>query len=180
MSQQVSKSPLGQRCLITFVLACSTVLSVSCDEPRTREPPLECEIFRGAWCILSGSYELTLSHVANRPLYQWSMTESHWRSEAGLILESAFCPKRHADVIQVVRVSERFEWSGKHWRQVVVRLTSDGACELQLLAPARELAPLDMAASALSTHIAACFVNKPCTDHLIADEVFGHFGVNVR
>ena len=144
-------------------------------EAWAEEPPIRCEITRGSWCILASPYQIMFSPVPGTSLNQWTLSESYWHKEAAIILESTMCPDRKAEVLEIAETNPRFLWLGRYWRRVVVRLTTDGECSLQLLAPTRSRAPLDMAVSAISTHVAACIDAKPCPEAIVGPTVYGVF-----
>ena len=147
---------------------------------ESTEPPLKCEIRRGAWCFMKSPYRVTFSHAQNEPYYVWIVSEDMWRNEEGVILEDEACAESPADTIDVKDSLTQVVWEGKNWRQVTLVLRKDSTCNLRLLAPMKDEAPLDMAASALSTHISACYANtKDCTKDLVADRVYPWFARDI-
>lgn len=143
--------------------------------PVPGEPPLKCEISRGAWCFLKSPYKLTFSHAQNEPYFIWTVSEDMWADEAGFILEDDGCADHPADTLEVIDGMRSVLWRERQWREVKLRLREDGSCYLRLLVPPLENAPLDMAASALSTHISACYLGKPCAPNVVADVVYPFF-----
>lgn len=143
--------------------------------PAPSEPPLKCEITRGAWCFLKSPYELNFSHAQNEPYFIWVVSEGMWADEAGVILEDDGCVEQPADTLEVIGGMRHVLWQETKWREVKVSLRKDGSCDLRLLVPLAENAPLDMAASALSTHISVCYRGEACAPNVVADVVYPFF-----
>lgn len=139
------------------------------------EPPMQCAIKRGAWCIISSNHTITYSGVHDEPRYQWHIAGDYWKDEPALILESKGCRDAVADDNQIVETNSEVTWEGKRWREVVVRLRKDGTCELRLLAPTFDQVELDAAASRLSTNIAVCFAHQPCEQSSISSDIYRTF-----
>lgn len=136
------------------------------------EPLPQCAITRGAWCILKGPYQIEYSPVRNEPIYSWTISEKYWRSEAGVILEGQGCKDGAADTLELIDSSSLFSWEGQTWKAATLRLKKNGQCDLQFLVPTSERAPLGMAASVISTHVAVCLRKLKCEGNIVAPYVF--------
>lgn len=151
------------------------------DALSSSEPPIKCDISRGAWCFLRSPYTFTFFHAQDESFSAWKVVEDHWSNEPGFVLEDNGCGDvGHADTLEVSVIPDGVAWSGQQWRGVLVKLRADGSCNLRLLAPLPSQAPLDMAASALSTHVAICYEDRACTPNVIADKVYQQFKLGLN
>ena len=155
------------------------VLLMGChDGPRSGvdvppEPPVTCTFNRTAWCLLTNSYDLGPGQLdPHTDRWVWRIAEPFWDDEAGFILESKSCEGRLATGASIRRAPDT-EWRGRRWRVVTVALAT--GCSLELLAPPREEVRLDMAASAIATHLAICMTDMECEKTLVAAEVLAAF-----
>ncbi|GAB2498551.1 hypothetical protein GCM10027266_15810 [Arenimonas alkanexedens] len=155
------------------------LLLVGCHEtPRSeveipQEPPVTCTFNRGAWCLLTNSFGLSSEQRdPETDRWVWQISEPFWSDEPGYILENKNCKDRLATGANIRRMPD-IEWRDSKWRVVRVALTKD--CSLELLAPLREEVKLDMAASAIATHLAICIAGTECEKTLVAAEIFAKF-----
>lgn len=157
--------------ILFLLLGCSE--SSRIERIATQEPPVKCTFKRDAWCLLTNSFNLgseEFDRQENR--WVWQISEPFWSDEPGFILEDPGCKGRQAVEVEIRRLQEAV-WRDRRWRVVRVRLTPD--CSLDLLAPRREEVRLDMASSAIATHLAICMEGMDCEKNLIAAEVYAAF-----
>lgn len=98
------------------------------------EPPAECDISRGAWCIIGSGYTITYSGIPGEEYSQWTIYADYWASEPAVIIESDGCRKDSADDNSLIASNNNALLDDKLWREVVVQLGTDGSCTLRLMA----------------------------------------------
>lgn len=167
-----------------FVLFCllsgchadqSPVDSAGTLEAKSSEPPLRCEFSRGDWCLLKKGYLAKASQAEQGNYHVYWIAEDYWANEAGVVLEGPACGHGLAPNVTIGRQEPHFKWENVEWRMVELNFGSPSGCTLKLLAPLKRAAPLDMAASVLSTNVAYCDRVKECQPKLVADAIHGAF-----
>jgi hypothetical protein len=136
------------------------------------EPPLQCEISRGAWCIIKGVGEIRLEEGRDGKWNKWTIVDRYWNREVGLIFEEISCADTEADRIEIVHVRSNVRWEQGLWNEATVSLRKDGSCELRLMVPVSDQEFRKKAASSLSGHIAACLPGRPCADNILSTKLY--------
>lgn len=99
-------------------------------------PPLRCEIRLSTWCIAEGAYEIT-RQLASDGVHDrvWSM-RGRFRPESKLVvLEPNGCRSGFSDAQELLRFEQDIAWQERSWDRLLVRLKSDGSCDLAVLLP---------------------------------------------
>lgn len=154
-----------------FLFMCLPFL-FSAAKADQREPPLKCEINRGAWCIVKGVDNINFSIVKDERLNRWSIWDSYWQKEVGIVLESFGCVDASADSIEVFKVNSNVLWEGRLWREVVVKLRNDNSCNLRLFVSMEDSNFRNKAATGLGGAIAICISGRTCTENILATYVY--------
>jgi hypothetical protein len=136
------------------------------------EPPLQCEISRGAWCIVKGIGEIRFAKIPNSEWNKWTVNDDYWHRRVGIILEKASCPETVADTVEIVQVRSNVRWEGNLWREAVIQLRKDRRCQLRLMVPLDDLSFQKKAASSLTGSVAACIAGMACTDNILSTKVY--------
>lgn len=143
--------------VVRSILAAALLFHVGdayCSE-ETGAPPRDCEVVRGAWCILASSISFEHERPRDSPFRsKWTLRGRYWRDKPLVILEPGGCRTGVSDAAKVLSVSPSVLWEGKQWKSYVVRLKSDGSCDLKILSPQND--PLGSAFSASLTEIRVC------------------------
>lgn len=121
-----------KRVILTTLIAAS--LFANDQRAAASPPPLECEISRGQWCILSHALQVTYDRLPGTDMVKWDIyQESVLPKGKFIVLESRACGEGPATATKVRYVDSDYRWSGESWKRIVVELSDDGACQLQLL-----------------------------------------------
>lgn len=140
------------------------------DQP---EPPLKCEVNRGAWCILRGIGEIKFSAGREEEQWrEWSLYDNYWKKQVGVIFEEATCMDTVADDVEVTQVRSNVLWNKRRWNEAIVSLRREGTCKLRLLVPVSDPTFVRKAASSLSGSIAACIPGHACSDNVLSNIVY--------
>ena len=120
-------------------------------------PPRTCEIRQAAWCIYRDNVTVQHAPSANAKYHSvWKIWGSYWKENPAVVLEPSGCRNGISDVVELVSSSSGFEWNDRSWDSNVVRLRSDGSCDLNLLSPPESADKRKTAFSAKLTLIQAC------------------------
>lgn len=119
-------------------------------------PPRVCEIRQPAWCIYRSNITIQHAPSFNSSQSIWTIWGSYWREDPVIILEPRGCRVGVSDVVELVDADDGYEWDGRIWNSIKVRLRSDGACDLNLLSPSVPEDKSRTAFSAKLTLIQAC------------------------
>lgn len=109
-------------------------------------PARRCEIRSSAWCIAEGAYEIS-RQLASDSIHDrvWSM-RGRFRPESKLvILEPNGCRSGFSNVLELSRFERDIEWQDRSWDRMLVRLKSDGSCDLTVLLPPYDGDPMEWA-----------------------------------
>jgi hypothetical protein len=150
----------------------SLALSTPVLKAEPQEPPLKCEISRGAWCIVRGIGEIKFVARQSGKWNKWSLYDNYWKKEVGVVLEGTACIDTVADKVELIKVRPNVLWEDRRWKEAVVSLRRDGTCELRLLVPVSDPIFVRKAASSLSGHIAACIAGHACADNILSTFVY--------
>jgi hypothetical protein len=164
----IKSSLMVTRCFLCISLA--LLASVLKAEPQ--EPPIKCEVARGAWCIVRGVGEIKFVARQSEQWNKWSLYDNYWKKEVGVVLEGTACSDTVADKVELIKVRPNVLWEGRRWKEAVVSLRRDGTCELRLMVPIDDPSFVRKAASSLSGHIAACFAGHACADNMLSTFVY--------
>ncbi len=135
------------------------------------EPPLRCEIARGAWCIMPGVGKIETFDRDNK-ISRLTIIDEYWGKEVGMVTEGPACSNAFADIVEIVEINSDLLHNGRYWREIVVKLRRDNTCFLRLMVPTGDKAFVSPAASSLSGHLAACIAGRACTDHILAAHLY--------
>ena len=155
-----------------WFLCVSLALSPTILKAEPQEPPLKCEISRGAWCIVKGIGEIKFVARQNEQWNRWALYDNYWKKEVGVVLEGSGCIDTVADKVELIKVRSNVIWEGRRWKEAVVSLRRDGTCELRLMVPVSDPNFVRKAASSLSGHIAACVAGHTCVDNILSTLVY--------
>ena len=111
-------------------------------------PARRCEIRLSAWCIAEGAYEIS-RQLANDSIHDrvWSM-RGRFRSESKLVIfEPNGCRSGFSNALELTRFERDIEWQDRSWNRMLVRLKSDGSCDLTVLLPPYDSDPMEWAFS---------------------------------
>jgi hypothetical protein len=131
----------------------------------SEEPPLYCGIDRGAWCMISGAYEVNIRPIQDSSIIRWEIFDDYWRGEPAIVLESKYCREGAADTIEVAPMDRDYLFEGVRWHKVGVKLRQDGRCELSFLFPRQS--KLRMAEALIASKVAVCLNGSPCALNII-------------
>lgn len=131
----------------------------------SEEPPLTCGIDRGAWCMLSGAYEVNIRPIQDSSIIRWEIFDDYWRGEPAVVLESKHCREGAADTIEVTPMDRDYLFEGMRWHKVGVKLRQDGRCELSFLF--HRQSKLRMAEALIASKVAVCLNESPCALNII-------------
>ena len=157
---------------VVALVALSTFAGLGSSKSVNAMPPVRvCEIRQSTWCIYAG--DITIQHRLSSDVeYRsvWSIWGRYWADHPAVVLEPSGCRNGHSDQIRLIEHDVGFEWSGRKWDSVVVRLKVDGTCDLRLLSPAKGEDPRQSAFSAKLTLIQTCLTDL-CEGVVVAREV---------
>lgn len=120
-------------------------------------PKQQCEIRMPVWCIYKD--DVVIKNEPGRvPGYRsvWTMWGDYWKEHPAVILEPAGCRVGLSDEIELISIDRRYVWNEEEWNSLVVRLKSDGSCDLRMLSPPKGADPVGAAFSANLSSIQAC------------------------
>jgi hypothetical protein len=128
-----------------FRVACTLVsvwfsdISIAQEAGTPSAPPRKCEIRQAAWCIAQGAWEITDRLIKHDKYdHAWSV-RGFYRPKAPLVvLEPSGCRDGFSDSLSAIQFDRRYAWEGKTWNRMIVRLRSDGSCDLEVLIPKYE------------------------------------------
>jgi len=135
-------------------------------------PPRKCEIRLAAWCIYES--DITIQHKpAQGAEYHsvWTLWGSYWRQHPAMILEPNGCRSGISNEMRLVTFDGRFRWQNKTWNSAVVRLKTDGTCDLRLLSPTVATDPDGAAFSATLSLIQACQTDE-CSGPTVGERIW--------
>lgn len=98
--------------------------------------PFSCEIRQRAWCIQTGSVEITdreRMRGDDPPGSAWVLRDMNYPTSILVVFEPSGCRNGFADTVEAVSYERNVHWDAKSWEQMTVRLRSDGTCDLKLL-----------------------------------------------
>lgn len=145
-----------------FLALAATVVCVMACQPHVvrseglQAPPRVCEIRQAAWCIYRSDMTIQHEPVFNTNLSAWTMWGSYWREHPAVILEPRGCRDGISDVVELMKTDDAYQWKGRAWNSITVRLRSDGSCDLNLLSPPAQEDKIGTAYSVKMTLIRAC------------------------
>lgn len=157
------------RTLVFVVIASqvTTVLSDDVGRPIAQTaptPPLQCEIRQRAWCVRTGSVQITDKQrvaMSEAPGRMWVLQEVNFPGSVLIVHEPSGCRKGLADTVSAAGLKKGVEWDGRRWNEISVRLRVDGSCDLKLLLPtSRDAARWAFSQGRLL--LSAC-KDEPCT-----------------
>ena len=122
-------------------------------------PPRVCEIRQKAWCMYQESSEITDQQVTDSQdseVHIWAMRNNYYPNSVLMIVEPNGCRNAFANEVKSLEYDKSIKWHGKIWDQMLVRLRTDGSCDLKLLVPVYDHSPLEWAFSVGRLLIAAC------------------------
>ena len=100
------------------------------------EPPRECSVRQGAWCIQTAG-EADVSKIRSSGSSgdddAWSIAEPKSSKSMLVVLAPASCGRVFSDQAVAVSFTPDIEWGGKLWDEMKVSLRHDGGCTLRLL-----------------------------------------------
>ena len=150
------------------------ICAMACQPHAVRSqaaPPLVCEIRQAAWCIYGSGLIIQHESVFNTNLSAWTMWGSYWKEHPAVILEPQGCRAGTSDVVQLMGTDAAYRWKDRTWNSVIVRLRSDGTCDLNLLSPPAAEDVRKSAFSATLTLIRAC-QTADCDGPVIGESVW--------
>lgn len=127
------------------------------NSPGMKAPPRVCEIRQETWCIFASN--ITIENQPGRlPDYRtsWKFWGSHWVDFPAVIHEPKGCRSGTSDTVELLHFQPNFQWNGRKWNSIDVRLKRDGSCDLKLLSPSLKDEPTGAAQSAILTLVRAC------------------------
>lgn len=144
-----------------FLALAAIVSAMACQSNVVRSdglqaPPRVCEIRQAAWCIYRSDVTIQHEPIFNTNLSAWTIWGSYWREHPAVILEPRGCRTGTSDVVQLMKTEDAYQWKDRIWNSVIVRLHSDGTCDLNLLSPTVREDARKSAFSAKLTLIRAC------------------------
>lgn len=128
-----------------------------------KAPPSHCEIRQSAWCILysDATYEDVPSESAGYSSY-WTVRGGTWKEYPLLIKEPVGCRNGKSDTIEFISFEHLVKWRDQVLDKLVVKIKSDGSCNLEFLYPKSGVDPVDGAFFAAMTLVKAC-QDAPCS-----------------
>ena len=129
---------------VVFMGAASQVSTVHSDDLEksttgtSAMPPLQCEIRQRAWCVRTGSVQITDKQrvaMSEAPGRTWILQEMNIPGSILIVHEPSGCRKALADTVAGAGLRKAVEWDGRRWNEISVRLRVDGSCDLKLLLP---------------------------------------------
>lgn len=147
--------------------ACQT--RVDARSANATAPPRQCEITRGAWCLLVGNYTVEAVET-DEDVTIWEISRPTWHDETLRILEPATCLAASGIEPVVTEQSELYDHNGVAWLSVVVRVADNELCDLRLLIPAVDENDTEAHQASedlgwlISTKIGICFPSISCTE----------------
>jgi hypothetical protein len=123
----------------------------------TSSPPRRCEIRQKAWCIYFSDAAIQDQPATSTGyISTWTVRGSYWRDYPLVIQEPRGCREGLSDTIELRKFDKRFHWQGQGWIRTVVRLMTNGQCDLVLLSPTLTRDPAGSAFFAGLALIQAC------------------------
>jgi hypothetical protein len=100
-------------------------------------PPKVCEIRQETWCIYRDFNRIEDQFSSSETVHSiWTLSSAYWERDRPLvIMEPHGCRHGLSDTVQLLGQDARYDWNGRSWNRLRVRLKSDGQCDLQLLSP---------------------------------------------
>lgn len=153
----------------TILLLVAISQSYQSEELATvSEPPISCEFYRGAWCLLSAGESITFRPLPNESRNLWSFSKGYWGGERAYIFEPDTCRKIKADQAITLETKTDYIWQGKVWEKLIISLSTTGQCNLELMYPNKDREVLGFAKSAVKTLVAICFDDQECEANILA------------
>jgi hypothetical protein len=148
--------------LIILLLLMFTQASAGTPHHAASAPPRKCEIRQSAWCIQQGSFEIDIrtpsDGVHDR---KWVLRGQFLSTSELTVLEPNGCRSGVSDTLRLIK-SEIHQVTSMDTQELIVRLKTDGSCDLVVSYPMLDSHPLEWAFRTGLTFIQAC-ENERCT-----------------
>jgi hypothetical protein len=129
-----------------FCFLCTGYAHASPRAGAAAAPEVRCEIRLSAWCIEQGAYEITRT-LARDSVHDrvWSLNGQFRPRSKLIILEPNGCKSGFSNALALLKYEHDIEWHSQSWDGIIVRLKSDGSCDLTILFPLYESDPMEWA-----------------------------------
>lgn len=157
---------------VILLAGCANAAPATQGSGQVAAPPRKCEIRLSAWCIYESN--ITIQHKPARETdyrSQWMLWGSYWAQHPAIVLEPDGCRRGTSNEMRLLKFDGGFKWQDKKWNSAVVRLKSDGTCDLRLLAPTVAEDPDGAAFSAILSLIQACQTEE-CSGPTVGERIW--------